>query len=244
MSIRPPSSLGSIPCRTAFSTSVNSVVGGQRIVQRRRVDVHRVLEAIGHAHLHQLEIWSNELQLALDRCGGLVEQRHRRAQVRGEAPQHDRRMRRARIDERLHVRERVEEEMRRDLRLQQMQSRVERLTLELTALEREREALIAGEGFLLPNDRRERRPRREQDGRRTSGASIRPCGWDPSQNGGAPAPSGQHVDQQRRHRHEDADGDDLKRPSLEPARQPPRPHFEECEGSRRGQSDDDGAEEE
>jgi hypothetical protein len=35
-------------------------------------------------------------------------------------------MRRARIDERLHVGEGVEEDMRRDLRLQQMQSRVER----------------------------------------------------------------------------------------------------------------------
>ena len=29
MSIRPPSSLGSMPCRTAFSTSVSSVIGGQ-----------------------------------------------------------------------------------------------------------------------------------------------------------------------------------------------------------------------
>ena len=139
--------------------------GGRRTanLQRRRVDVHRVLEAIGHAHLHQLEIRSNELQLALDRRGGLVEQRHRRAQVRGEASQHGRRMRRARIDERLHVRERVEEEMRRDLRLQQMQSRVERLPLELTALERERQLLIAGKRFLLPDDRGERRPRREQE---------------------------------------------------------------------------------
>jgi len=96
--------------------------GGRRTsnLQRRRVDVHRVLEAIGHAHLHQLEIGSNELQFALDRCGRLVKQRHRRAQIRGEAPEDGRRLRRARIDERLHVRECVEEEMRRDLRLQQM----------------------------------------------------------------------------------------------------------------------------
>ena len=40
-------------------------------------------------------------------------------------------MRRARIDERLHVREGVEEEMRRDLRLEQMQSCVECLSLEI-----------------------------------------------------------------------------------------------------------------
>src|SRR2546430_13155105 len=37
------------------------------------------------------------------------------------------------------------EEVRRDLRLQQMQSRVERLSLELTALERERQLLIRSE---------------------------------------------------------------------------------------------------
>ena len=65
-----------------------------------------------------------------------------------EASQHDRRMRRAGIDERLHIRECVEEEMRRDLRLQQMQSRVERLALEFTALERERQRLVAREGLL------------------------------------------------------------------------------------------------
>jgi hypothetical protein len=51
-----------------------------------------------------------------------------------------------------------------DLRLQQMQTRVERLSLELTALEREGELLMAREGFLLPNDRRERRPGRDKDG--------------------------------------------------------------------------------
>ena len=94
--------------------------GGRRTtnLQRRGVDVHRILEAIGHAHLHQLEIWPNQLQFALDRRRGLVQQRHRRAQVRGEVSEQGRCMRRARIDERLHVRECVEEEMRRDLRRQ------------------------------------------------------------------------------------------------------------------------------
>ena len=47
--------------------------GGRRTAnpQRRRVDVHRVLKAIGHAHLHELEIRPNQLQLALDRGGVL-----------------------------------------------------------------------------------------------------------------------------------------------------------------------------
>ena len=50
---------------------------------------------------------------------GLVEQRHRRAQYAVGCSRPPT-LRRARIDERLHVRQRVEEEMRRDLRLQQM----------------------------------------------------------------------------------------------------------------------------
>lgn len=62
-------------------------------------------------------------------------------------------MRRARTDERLHVREGVEEEMRRNLRLQQVQSRVERLPLKLTALERERQSLLARKRVFLPDDR-------------------------------------------------------------------------------------------
>ena len=215
--------------------------GGRRTanLQRRRVDVDRVVEAIGHAHLHQLEIRPNQLQLALDRCRGLVEQRHRRAQVRREAAQHGRRMRRARIDERLHVRERVEEEMRRDLRLQQMEARVERLPLELAALEREGQLLIARKRFLLPDDRDKRRPRREEE---AGERQVRPPAVLPERR--RTLGSGQHVDQHRRHRHEHADRNDLQRPSLEPPRQAPWPHLEECEGRRRRQADDDGAEEE
>jgi len=56
--------------------------------------------------------------------------------------------------------------------------------------------------------------------------------------------SGQHVDQHRRHRHDHADRHDLQRPTLEPARQAPRPHLEERERSRRRQAEDAGAEEE
>jgi len=48
------------PCSHGVLDQRQSVVGGQQNLQGRRVDVHRVLEAIGHAHLHQLEIRSNE----------------------------------------------------------------------------------------------------------------------------------------------------------------------------------------
>ena len=132
--------------------------------------------------------------------------------------------------------------MRRDLRLQQMQSRVERLPLELTALERERQLLFASKRFLLPDDRGERRPRREEEAdERQMGPPVHPVGHLPERRrtlGG-----GQHVDQQRRHRHEHADRHDLKDPSLQPLRQAPWPHLEEHEGRRRRQAEDDGAEE-
>jgi hypothetical protein len=151
----------------------------------------------------------DQLQLAIDRCRRLVEQRYRRAQVGRQAAQYHRRMRRACIHERLNVRERVEEEMRGDLRLEQMQSRVERLPLELAALERERQLLIACERFLLPNDRGECRPRRKEEaGKRqmrppVHAGGILPEGW-------RALGSGQQVDQQRRHRHENADRNDLQ----------------------------------
>ena len=198
--------------------------GGRRTanLQRRGVDVHRVLEAIGHAHLHQLEIWPNELQLALDRRRGLVEQRHRRAQVRGEAPQHGRRMRRARIDERLHVRERVEEEMRRDLCLQQMQSRVERLALEFTALERERQRLVAREGLLLADHRRDRRPGRDENGGEPDEHPVVVFKEGRRSWGGGPAVHHEHRD-----RHGGGDGHNLENPSLDPTRQSSGPHLEE-----------------
>jgi len=136
--------------------------------------------------LHQLEIRSNQLQLALDRCGRLGQRRYRRTQIRGQTPQHGRRVRRAGIDERLYVGECVEEEMRRHLGPQQMQSRVECLPLELTALECERQLLIASERFLLPDDRGERRPRREEKAGECQIVHLF-MRLGVSQNGGAPS---------------------------------------------------------
>src|SRR3954447_12871342 len=72
-------------------------------------------------------------------------------------------MRRARIDQRLNVGEGVEQEVGCDLRLEQVQARVERLPFELTALERKRQGLIACDGLLLTNDRGQRRPWRDEE---------------------------------------------------------------------------------
>jgi hypothetical protein len=124
-----------------------------------------------------------------------------------------------------------------------MQARVESLPLQLTALERECEPLIASEGFFLPNDCRERRPRRDQEaGVRQHQKLVRAAMLCPERR--RTCGSEHDVDQQRRCRHENADGNDLKHPSLQPARQTAGPYFEESEGGRRRETEDDVAEEE
>ena len=132
-----------MPWRTAFSTSVSSVIGGQRSVSADVIDVQRELQPIGHAHVHELEVRADQLELLAERRGRLVQARHGGAQVGDQAAQHGGGLRRSRVDQRLHVGQRVEQEVRRDLRLQQAQARVERLALELAALELERQRLSA-----------------------------------------------------------------------------------------------------
>src|SRR3954451_4132343 len=118
-----------------------------------------------------------------------------------------------------------------------MQSRVERLTLEFTSLERERQLLIACKRFLLPDDRDERGPRREEEaGERQMRPPVQAAGDLPERR--STFGSGQHIDQQGRQRHENAHRNDLKCPSLEPPRQAPWPHLEECEGNRRRDTED------
>ena len=151
-----------MPWRTAFSTSVSSVIGGQRSGRAAASTCSVELQAVGHAHVHQLEVGAHQLQLLLERGGGLVQARHRRAQVGDEAVQHRRGLRRSGVDQRLHVGQRVEQEVRRDLRLQQAQARVERLALELAALELEGERLAARRVLALAEERRHRDPRRHQ----------------------------------------------------------------------------------
>ena len=69
-----------------------------------------------------------------------------------------------RVHQRLHVGERVEQEVRLDLRLQQAQPRIRLAALELAALELERQRLLARERVALPQDGADGDPRRKQDG--------------------------------------------------------------------------------
>jgi hypothetical protein len=64
----------------------------------------------------------------------LAHLRQRRAQVLDEALQHPRGRRRVGLDQVLHVGERVEEEVRLDLRLHELQARLEHVLLQLVAL--------------------------------------------------------------------------------------------------------------
>ena len=129
---------------------------------RRILDVELEREPVRQAHAHELEVGPHQLDLLAERRHRLVEPRHRRAQVGDEAAQHVGRLRRARFDQRLDVRERVEQEVRRHLRLQQVQSRIERQPVRLAAREVERERLLARERFLLPHQRAERDPGRHE----------------------------------------------------------------------------------
>ena len=79
--------------------------------------------------------------------------------------EHLRGLRGARVHQRLHVRQRVEEEVRLDLRLQQSQARIRLAALEFAALELERERLLARERVALPEDGADGDPRREQQSR-------------------------------------------------------------------------------
>ena len=181
---------------------------------RCRLDVQRELQAIGDAHLHELQVRAHQVQLLAECRSHLVHARHRRAQIRDQALEHARCLRRTRIDQRLHVRERVEQEMRLDLRLQQAQASVQRLALELALLQLERERLVARERFALANHRADRDPRREQQ---RSHAQLRvahlpqlvrvelriAAGRDP-------------VREQRGERNDDHDADQLQSPAREP----------------------------
>ena len=206
-----------MPWRTAFSTSVSSVIGGHSQRVRRRIDVQRELEPVGHPHSHELEIGAHELELLAERRRGLVHARHGRAQIRDQAREHLRRLRRARVDERLHVRERVEQEMRLDLRLQEAQPRLERVAFELAALELELERLIAREHVALPHHRAERDPRREQqafDNQVTEAQQLRRLMRSMHVDGHVTRGAGAAL-----RRHGDDDADELQNPARQPGRQ-------------------------
>ena len=119
-SMRPPSSLGSMPW-------LHGVLDQRQQRHRREAQAAPVrarastpkLQPVGHAQVHQLEVGAHQSQLVAERRVGLVQARHRRAQIGDQVAQHRRRALGARLDQRLHVGQRVEQEVRLDLRVQQ-----------------------------------------------------------------------------------------------------------------------------
>ena len=106
-----------------------------------RIDPQVERESVGHPHLHHLEVSPHQVDLLPHGRRWVVEARHRRPQVRDQAPQHRRGLRGPGVHQRLNVGECVEQEVWFDLRLQQSQTGVDRLALQLAALEIERERL-------------------------------------------------------------------------------------------------------
>ncbi len=129
--------------------------------------------------------------------------------------------------------------MRRDLRLQQPQPRIQRLALELAAFELERQRLIAREGVALPQHRAERDPRCEQHARegqhRVADGSLLVLRELRIAAGREP------VREQRAERHRRRDADELQRPACEPPGQALRPLLEEPERQHGGQPDQQSA---
>jgi hypothetical protein len=80
--------------------------------------MHRELQVVGHPHVHQLEVGLDEPGLLAQRRRRIVQAGNRRTQVGDQAAQGIGGLRRAGVDQGLHIRERIEEEVRRDLRLQ------------------------------------------------------------------------------------------------------------------------------
>ena len=178
--------------------------------------------------MHQLEVRRDELHLALQRRRLFVQERDDRPEVGDQAPHDGGRARRAGVDERLHVRERVEEEVGRDLGLEEAEARVDRLPLELAPLQLERERLLPRERLPLAEHRSERGPRSQQDAEERQHHPAVHTVLVPKERrctGGRR----EDPDRERRDRDRNADGDHLQRPSGDPPRQPLRPRFEEAE---------------
>ena len=160
-SMRPPSSLGSMPWRTAFSTSVSSVIGGQRSASAARIDVQRELQAIGHAHLHQLEIGAHQFQLLPERRRRLVQARHRRAQVGDQAASTREACGEPASTSACTLASVLNRKCGCTCACSSCRRASERLALELAALELEGQRLVARQRVALAHHRPERDPGRE-----------------------------------------------------------------------------------
>ncbi len=125
------------------------------------VRIQRKLQTIRHPHMHQLQIRTHQIELLSEGRHRFVQARYGSAQIRDQAAQHRRCLRRTGIDQLPHIRQRIEQKMRLDLRLQQTQARIQRLAFQLTAFQFKGEGLMACQRILLPHQRTQRHPWRQ-----------------------------------------------------------------------------------
>ena len=123
----PPAASGSRPCVTAFSTTEISSTGGNGCVRSASGTSMREIEPRPHPHPQDVEVRLGELDLLPERRARAAHLRQRGAQVREQMSQQARGLRRIRLGEVLDRRQRVEQEMRLDLRLHQLEFRLHRV---------------------------------------------------------------------------------------------------------------------
>jgi hypothetical protein len=119
--------------------AVHDRVFDERLQQHRRDarlrerlrQLERVLQPAAHPYRLHVEIAAQEPEFLLERAALLARSGERCAQVAVQVREHDARALRVGLDQRIEVRERVEQEMRLDLRLQQLQLRLDRVALDL-----------------------------------------------------------------------------------------------------------------
>ena len=127
MRTSPPSGSGVSPCRIAFSTSVTSIIGGNGSALQRSGTSVRMRQARAHADLLHRQVREGERQLVAERRVGCAHARQHRAEVARQVLEHRVRGGRIGLEQPPHVGERVEQEVRLDLRLHHEQPRLGQL---------------------------------------------------------------------------------------------------------------------
>ena len=117
----PPPDLGSSPCLIAFSTSVCSIIVGNGTDLSASGTLICGLQARAHADLHDVEVGAHALEFLAQRGQRILEPRQRMAQVQDQVVDDLLRARRVAAHQVLGAAERVVEEVRLDLRVQQAQ---------------------------------------------------------------------------------------------------------------------------
>ena len=105
-----------------------------RVVQRV-IGLDRERETRSHAHLEQIEVRANDLELATERCVLRAKLRKRRTQIPHQADDRIRTRLRLSAIQAPHIAEHVEQEMRLDLRLEHLQARFVHLLVEKRAID-------------------------------------------------------------------------------------------------------------